>query len=100
MRPSLLAGLTTRGTSFRPAGAATALAGLLLGSHALLSVGVALVLLPLLARYAAGRSRYRLSCHRSITPSRVQAGETATVRLRLENASRLPTGLMLAEDTI
>jgi uncharacterized protein (DUF58 family) len=100
MRPSLLAGLTTRGTSFLAAGAATVLAGLLLGSHALLSVGVALVLLPLLARYAAGRSRYRLSCHRSITPSRVQAGETATVRLRLENASRLPTGLMLAEDTI
>jgi hypothetical protein len=100
MRSSLLTGLTTRGTSFLTAGAATVLAGLLLGAHALLSVGVVLIVLPLLARLAAGRSRYRLSCTRTITPVRVQAGQTATVRLRLENASRLPTGLMLAEDRI
>jgi uncharacterized protein (DUF58 family) len=100
MRSSLLTGLTTRGTSFLTAGAATVLAGLLLGSHALLSVGVTLIVLPLLARFAAGRSRYRLSCVRTITPSRVPAGYTATVKLRLENASRLPTGLILAEDSI
>jgi uncharacterized protein (DUF58 family) len=100
MRSSLLSGLTTRGTSFLTAGAATILAGLLLGTRALLSVGVALILLPLLARLAAGRSRYRLGCTRSISPARVPAGHTATVTLRLENASRLPTGLMLAEDSV
>ncbi len=100
MRSSLLAGLTTRGTSFLTAGAATVLAGLLLGTRALLSVGVALIVLPLLARLAAGRSRYRLSCTRSISPARVPAGHTATVTLRLENASRLPTGLMLAQDSV
>jgi uncharacterized protein (DUF58 family) len=100
MRSSLLTGLTTRGTSFLTAGAATVLAGLLLGTRALLSVGIALVLLPLLARVAAGRARYRLSCTRSISPARVPAGHTATVTLRLENASRLPTGLMLAEDSV
>jgi uncharacterized protein (DUF58 family) len=92
--------LTTRGTSFLTAGAATVLAGLLLGTRALLSVGVALIVLPLLARVAAGRARYRLSCTRSISPARVPAGHTATVTLRLENASRLPTGLMLAEDSV
>jgi uncharacterized protein (DUF58 family) len=100
MRSSLLSGLTTRGTSFLTAGAATILAGLLLGTRALLSVGVVLILLPLFARLAAGRSRYRLGCTRSISPPRVPAGQTATVTLRLENASRLPTGLMLAEDSV
>jgi hypothetical protein len=100
MRSSLLTGLTTRGTSFLTAGAATVLAGLLLGSRVLLSVGVTLMVLPLLARLAAGRARYRLSCTRSINPVRVPAGTAATVTLRLENASRLPTGLMLAEDGI
>jgi uncharacterized protein (DUF58 family) len=98
MRSSLLAGLTTRGTSFLTAGAATVLAGLLLGSKALLSVGVLLIVLPLMASLAASRSRYRLSCNRSVSPARV--GHTATVTLRLENASRLPTGLMLAQDTV
>jgi hypothetical protein len=100
MRSSLLAGLTTRGTSFMTAGAATVLAGLLLGARALLSVGVVLIALPLLARLAAGRSRYRLSCSRFISPAHVPVGHTATVTLRLENASRLPTGLMLAQDTV
>jgi len=100
MRSSLLTGLTTRGTSFLTAGAATVLAGLLLGSRALISVGVTLIVLPLLARLAAGRARYRLSCTRSISPARVAAGTTAMVTLRLENASRLPTGLMLAQDGI
>jgi uncharacterized protein (DUF58 family) len=100
MRSSLLTGLTTRGTSFLTAGAATVLAGLLLGSRPLISVGVTLIVLPLLARLAAGRARYRLSCTRSISPARVPAGTTASVTLRLENASRLPTGLMLAEDGI
>jgi hypothetical protein len=100
MRSSLLTGLTTRGTSFLTAGAATVLAGLLLGSRPLISVGVALIVLPMLARLAAGRARYRLSCTRSISPARVPAGATAAVTLRLENSSRLPTGLMLAEDGI
>jgi uncharacterized protein (DUF58 family) len=100
MRSSLLTGLTTRGMSFLTAGAATVLAGLVLGSRPLLSIGVTLIVLPMLARLAAGRSRYRLSCTRSIVPVRVPAGTTATVTLRLENASRLPTGLMLAEDGI
>jgi uncharacterized protein (DUF58 family) len=100
MRSSLLAGLTTRGTSFLTAGAATVLAGLLLGTRALLSVGVVLIALPMLARLAAGRSRYRLSCTRSVSPAQVPVGHTTTVTLRLENASRLPTGLMLAQDSV
>jgi uncharacterized protein (DUF58 family) len=97
---SLLAGFTTRGTSFLAAGIAAAIAGLLLGDRPLVSVGALLFLLPLLAGLAAGRARYRLSCARAINPARVPAGHTARVTLRLENVSRLPTGLMLAEDTV
>jgi hypothetical protein len=97
---SLLAGFTIRGTSFLAAGLAAALAGLLLGERDLLSVGAVLIALPLLAALAASRARYRLSCVRSINPPRVPAGQTARVTLRLENVSRLPTGLLLAEDTV
>jgi uncharacterized protein (DUF58 family) len=97
---SWLAAFTTRGTSFLAAGCAATLAGLFLGERDLISVGVLLVVLPLFSALAAGRARYRLSCVRSIAPPRVAAGQTAQVRLRLENVSRLPTGLLLAEDTV
>jgi uncharacterized protein (DUF58 family) len=97
---SVLAGFTTRGTSFMAAGVAAGATGLLLGDNALISVGAMLLVLPLLSALAAGRARYRLGCARSIDPARVQAGHTARVKLRLENVSRLPTGLMLAEDTV
>ncbi len=100
MRTSWLAGMTTRGTSFLAAGAASAIAGYLLGEHGLLCVGIALVALPLLAAFAARRAQYRLSCVRRINPPRVPVGHVATVTLRVENVSRLPSGLMLAEDTV
>lgn len=97
---SLLAGFTIRGTSFLAAGAVATLAGLFLDERDLVSVGALLIALPLLAALAASRARYRLSCGRSVSPPRVPAGQTARVTLRLENVSRLPTGLLLAEDTV
>jgi len=97
---SWLAAFTTRGTSFLAAGCAAAIAGLFLGERDLVSVGVLLIVLPLFSALAAGRARYRLSCTRSVSPPRVAAGQTARVQLRLENVSRLPTGLLLAEDTV
>lgn len=97
---SVLSGLTTRGTSFLAAGTAAVLAGLLLGERPLLSVGVALAVLPMLATLAASRARYRLSCVRFISPARIPAGHAAKVTLHLENVSRLPTSLMLAEDNV
>src|SRR5215469_13300236 len=97
---SWLAAFTTRGTSFLAAGFAAAIAGLFLGERDLVSVGVLLLVLPLFSALAAGRARYRLACARSVSPPRVAAGQTAQVQLRLENVSRLPTGLLLAEDTV
>ncbi|HTS98433.1 MAG TPA: DUF58 domain-containing protein [Streptosporangiaceae bacterium] len=97
---SWLAAFTTRGTSFLAAGAAAALAGLFLDERDLVSVGVLLLVLPLFSALAAGRARYRLSCVRSISPPRIAAGQSALVRVHLENVSRLPTGLLLAEDAV
>ncbi len=100
MRTSLLAGMTTRGTSFLAAGVASAVAGYLLGERGLFCVGIALLALPLLAAGAARRGQYRLGTSRTISPPRVPAGHTATVTLRLENVSRVASGLLLAEDTV
>jgi uncharacterized protein (DUF58 family) len=100
MRTSLLAGMTTRGVSFLTAGIVSALIGYALGERALLCVGVGLIALPLLAAFAARRGHYRLATSRIVTPPRVPIGHTATVTLRLENISRVPTGLLLAEDTV
>jgi uncharacterized protein (DUF58 family) len=97
---SVLAGFTTRGTSFMAAGVAAGATGILLGDTPLISVGALLLVLPLLSALAAGRARYRLGCVRTISPARAPAGHTARVNLHLENVSRLPTGLLLAEDTV
>lgn len=97
---SWLSGLTTRGRSFLGAGVACALCGVLLGERDLLRLAVFLVALPLLALAALHRTRYRMSCTRRVDPVRVTAGRPADVILRLENVSRLPTGLLLLEDRL
>jgi uncharacterized protein (DUF58 family) len=97
---SMLAGLTTRGRAFVAAGAAAGLLGLRLGQHTLLSIGGLLIILPVLSVLAASRTRYRITWTREVTPVRVPAGHTASVSIQLDNTSRLPTGLLLAEDAV
>ncbi len=81
-------------------GLAAAFSALILGEKDLLRVAVFLVALPLIAALLVSRTQFRLSCQRVISPARVPAGEAATVRLTLDNISRIPTGLMLLEDTL
>ncbi len=95
-----LAGLTTRGRCFLAAGVAVALCAVVLGERDLLRVAVFLVVLPLFAAVAVTRTRYRLACSRVLDPAQVHAGQQAGVVLRLENVSRLSTGVMLLEDTL
>src|SRR5215468_5121019 len=97
---SVLAWFTVRGASFLAAGIVGILAGLVLGSHPMISVGVLLVGLPVFSALTARRARYQLRCERKIVPPRVAPGQPATVVLRLENISRISTGLLLAEETI
>ncbi len=95
-----LGGLTTRGRCFLAAGLACALVAFALGQRDVLRVAVLLAALPLAAAWVVSRSRYRLSCTRRLDPARVTAGLPSSVSLRLDNVSRLATGLLLVEDRV
>lgn len=97
---SALSTLTTRGRAFFSAGITATVCAIVLGQKDLLRVGLLLIMLPLLTALLANRVRYLLSCAREITPTRVQAGQSATVALHLQNPGRVPTGLMLLEDQV
>src|SRR6266702_1138687 len=90
--------LTTRGRSFVAAGGAAMVCGLAIPEPDLVRVGALLVILPLVSALIARRSRYRLSCARRLDPPRIPAGQPTTVTARVENVSRLRTGVLLAED--
>lgn len=96
----VITGLTTRGRSFLAAGGAAAVCGLALGERGLLQIGVLLITLPMLSALATSRTRYQLTCRRQINPARIAVGEPTAVKLRLANATRLRTGLLLAEDSL
>lgn len=66
----------------------------------MIRVAVLLIAVPLVAIAFAARTRFRLTCARRIEPARVPSGDRSRVVLRIENISRLPTGLLLIEDTI
>src|ERR1700684_918383 len=95
---ALFGSLTTRGRSFMAAGGAAAVCGLAIPEPDLVRVGALLVILPLVSALIAGRSRYRLSCSRRLDPPRVPAGQFTVVTVRVENVSRLRTGVLLPED--
>jgi uncharacterized protein (DUF58 family) len=99
MRKSLNA-LTTRGRSFVAAGLTAIVCAFILGESDLLRAGVLVLAMPVLSSLAVSRTRYRLACARRLGPSRLPAGHEARVDLRLENVSRLPTGLLLVEDRV
>ncbi|MEE1943333.1 DUF58 domain-containing protein [Streptomyces sp. TRM 70361] len=93
-------GLTTRGRSFLAAGAAATVCAYLLGQGDLLRVGMLLAALPLVCVAVLHRTRHRVAASRRLTPARVSARSEARVHLRLENVSRLPTGLLMLQDRV
>lgn len=95
-----LRSLTLRGRCTIAAGVTAALSGLVLREADLLRLGLLLLALPLLAAAFVVRTRFRLTCTRRLEPARLAAGTRARAVLRIENVSRLPTGLLLVEDTI
>ena len=97
---SLFAGITTRGRAFLAAGFAVGVFGLSLGQRELVSLGGLLIILPLLvrARRQPGPLPGALPA-----PDRARPGAGGPGRHGhhpLDNVTRLPTGLLLAEDTI
>ncbi|MBD0419912.1 DUF58 domain-containing protein [Streptomyces sp. TRM S81-3] len=95
-----LAGLTTRGRSFLAAGVAAAVCAYVLGQSDLLRVGLLLSVLPLLCATVLYRTRYRVAGSRRLSPARVPASSEARVHLRVDNVSRLPTGLLMLQDRV
>ncbi|MGW6510545.1 DUF58 domain-containing protein [Streptomyces niveus] len=95
-----LGGLTTRGRSFFAAGVAAAVCAYVLGQSDLLRVGMLLAILPLVCVGVLYRTRYRVAGSRRLSPSRVPAGSEARVHLRMDNVSRLPTGLLMLQDHV
>ncbi|AKN73055.1 membrane protein [Streptomyces sp. PBH53] len=95
-----LAGLTTRGRSFLAAGIAAAVCSFVLGLNELLRVGLLLAVLPLICATVLYRTRYRVAASRRLAPARVPAGGEARVHLRMDNVSRLPTGLLMLQDRV
>ncbi|MFF5566795.1 DUF58 domain-containing protein [Streptomyces sp. NPDC012623] len=95
-----LSGLTTRGRSFLAAGVAAGVCAYVLGQSDLLRVGFLLAALPLICVAVLYRTRYRVAGSRRLTPSRVSAGSEARVRLRMDNVTRLPTGLLMLQDHV
>jgi hypothetical protein len=95
-----LSRLTTRGRGVLAAGVTAMVCSLLLGQRDLLRVGVLLTVVPLLTVVVLGRSRYRLACSRTISPSRVEAGAPAQVVVEVANVSGSRCGLVLAEEQV
>ncbi|MEU1230180.1 DUF58 domain-containing protein [Streptomyces sp. NPDC005828] len=95
-----LGGLTTRGRSFLAAGVAAAACAYVLGQADLLRVGLLLAALPLICVLVLHRTRYRVAASRRLTPQRVETSTEARVQLRMENVSKLPTGLLMLQDHV
>ncbi|GAA2078330.1 DUF58 domain-containing protein [Streptomyces albiaxialis] len=93
-------GLTTRGRSFLAAGVAAAVCAYALGQDELLRVGMLLAVLPLVCVLVLHRTRYRVAGSRRLSPARVPARTEARVHLRIDNISRLPTGLLMLQDRV
>ncbi len=92
--------LTRRGKALVVAGLLALLTAWLIGARDLLRLSVLLLLLPAMSAVLVARTRYRLACARGMSPARVPVGTTATSVVRLENVSRLPSGVLMVEDTV
>jgi uncharacterized protein (DUF58 family) len=95
-----LSGLTRRGGLFLGAGALASLIAMGAGQRDLLRAGILLLVLPLVSLLVALRSRVRLAASRVVDPPRTPVRNPATVRLVLQNLARIPTGVLLVEDTM
>ena len=92
--------LTTRGRVVVVLGIIGCVVSLVLGQRDLLRVGILLLVLPMLSALLVSRTRYRLASARGMRPTRVTVDQPATSVVRVENVSRLASGLLLVEDDV
>lgn len=92
--------LTGRGRWLVGLGVATLMLSLMLSQRDLMRVGILLLALPVLSLLMVARTRYQLSSARGLRPHRIEVGTSATCVVRVQNVSRLPSGLLMIEDTV
>lgn len=95
-----LASLTARGRLMAAAGITAIACSVVLGQYSLLRVGILLLVLPAFAVLVVNLSRYRVTLERTVSPTRVRAGQTALVTLHVRNEGFNPPGTVLIEDEI
>lgn len=96
----VLRGLTRRGRWFLATGVLAGAIAIIGGMADLLRVAVLLLMLPLISLAVALRSRVRMAAARSVEPRQTPVHNPASVRLVLQNMARIPTGVLLVEDTL
>jgi uncharacterized protein (DUF58 family) len=92
--------LTRRGQVVVGLGIGGVVTSFVLSQRDLMRVGILLLALPLLSAWLVARTRYRLSSARGLRPTRVSVDQPATSVVRVQNVSRLPSGLLLVEDSV
>jgi len=92
--------LTPRGRLVAALGIGGIAVSLFLGQRDVMRVGILLLVLPMLSALLVARTRYRLASARGLRPTRVTVDQPATSVVRVENVSRLPSGLLLVEDAV
>lgn len=92
--------MTMRGKVTLVIGAAITALAILLGQRDALLLGLFVLLVPLVSAVAVDRTRLRLSCERTVTPSRTPIGDSVTSTLALNRHGNLPAGMLRFEDRI
>jgi uncharacterized protein (DUF58 family) len=96
----LLKAFTPRAAGFAAAAVALYLAGRLTGVGELYMLAVAALALPLGALAVVTWGNSRLTSSRAVRPVRTSVGNRIAVTVRLDNPTRLETGVLLLEDRL
>jgi uncharacterized protein (DUF58 family) len=91
---------TPRAFGFGAAAVALWIAGLLTGVPELFMLALGALVLPLGAWLVIRFGNYRLASARSVRPLRTSVGGRVAVSVRLDNPSRMDTGVLLLEDQL
>jgi uncharacterized protein (DUF58 family) len=91
---------TPRGRILFFTAAVLGLLSLLLGQRDLMHVAVICAAMPLLSMVLVLKSQGSITLTRTVRPNRIAIGQQANVRVRLRNASAIPTGTMLLQENM
>lgn len=92
--------LSMRGRVLLVCGVVLTVAALWIGERDLAWVGLIILLLPLLGLLLVSSTRMRMSCERTVRPSRCTLGEQMDVVTTLERSAGLPVGILRFEESV